>query len=435
MTGHFGYDVAIVGASIAGCTAATLFGRHGAEVALIERNSDPAAYKKICTHFIQPSAVPTIERLGLASAIEEAGGIRNGADVWTRWGWIRWPRDGDEKAALYGYNIRREKLDPMLRSVAAQTPGVNLIAGQTARRLLSSQGRITGVGLEDRSGSTREFRARLVIAADGRDSDVARLAGVPGKVRPHNRFAYFAYFRDLPLAAGTISQLWFLEPDVAYAFPNDDGLTLVLCFPHKDKLEAFKSDLEQSFVSFIEGLPDAPPIRRASRVSEILGKVEMPNISRPAAQAGLAFIGDAAMASDPVHGIGCGFAFQSAEMLVDCTADTLAEDGDLDRALARYRKRHRAAFAGHHLLTSSYSTGRNFNPLERLLISAAARDPRMGRHLHEFQSRDISVRQFLSPLAISRALWVNAVSGKNSKERLGARREALGDYRERGGSA
>ncbi len=63
------YDVAIVGASIAGCTAAIFFARNGARVALIERDPDPAAYKKICTHLILPSATPTIERLGLADAI------------------------------------------------------------------------------------------------------------------------------------------------------------------------------------------------------------------------------------------------------------------------------------------------------------------------------------------------------------------------------
>ena len=72
------YDVAVVGAGIAGCTAAALFARRGASVALIDRHSDPNAYKVLCTHFIQPSVVPTIERLGLASSIEEAGGIRNG---------------------------------------------------------------------------------------------------------------------------------------------------------------------------------------------------------------------------------------------------------------------------------------------------------------------------------------------------------------------
>ncbi len=415
MTSPWEYDVAIVGASLAGSTAATLFARCGAQVALIERQSDPAAYKKICTHFIQPSAVPTLERLGLDRAIEVAGGVRNGADIWTRWGWIRWPRDAPSGSRLYGYNIRRAKLDPMVRRLAVETSGVEFMPGKTVRGLISENSQIAGVSIEDRGGKVREVQARLVVAADGRDSDVAKLACIPGKVKPHNRFAYFAYYRDLPLASGSISQIWLLEPDAAYAFPNDDGLTLVLCLPHKDKLDAFKADLVGSFTRFIEDLPDAPPITKAERVSEILGKLEMPNVSRPTAGAGLAFIGDAAMASDPLHGIGCGFAFQSAEMLVECTAESLVQEGDLGRALARYRKQHRRSFAGHHFLTSDYATGREFNRLERLLISSAARDRQMARHLHEFQSRNTSVRQFFAPSALVRALWVNTRHDNNNQ--------------------
>jgi flavin-dependent dehydrogenase len=66
------YDVVVVGASIAGCTAATLLGRAGLRVAVVEQRPDPAAYKTVCTHLIQPSATPTIERLGLAQRIESA---------------------------------------------------------------------------------------------------------------------------------------------------------------------------------------------------------------------------------------------------------------------------------------------------------------------------------------------------------------------------
>jgi 2-polyprenyl-6-methoxyphenol hydroxylase-like FAD-dependent oxidoreductase len=81
---HSQFDVAIVRASIAGCAAAMFLGRAGARVALIERDRDPAGYKKLCTHFIQPSATPTLERLGLARTIEEAGGVRSDVEIFTR---------------------------------------------------------------------------------------------------------------------------------------------------------------------------------------------------------------------------------------------------------------------------------------------------------------------------------------------------------------
>ncbi len=396
------YDVAVVGASIAGCTAATLFARRGASVALIERHSDPNAYKTLCTHFIQPSALPTIERLGLAPLIEEAGGIRNGLDVWTRWGWLRPPQD-----VPYGYNIRRQTLDPMLRRLAAQTPGVEFMPGQSARSLIEEGGRIAGVEVRDQAGQSRDIPAQMVIAADGRNSRIARIVGGPVKTAPNNRFAYFAHYRNLPLPSGSRSQMWMLEPDVGYTFPNDGGVTLAACMPSKDKLPEFKEDLEGAFVRFFEDLPLGPRLSEAERVSKIMGVVEQANVSRPAARPGLAFVGDAALWSDPLWGVGCGWAFQSAEWLVDETADTLLGNGDLDRALERYRGKHHSQLAGHHFLISDFATGRPYSAIERLMFSAAARDERSLRHFHAFGSRLIGVREFLAPRAVGRALWVN----------------------------
>src|SRR5918999_1148711 len=82
------YDAVIVGASLAGCTAAILLGRAGASVALVERRADPEAFKRICGHFIQSSAVPTMERIDLLDAVERAGGVRCRPLLWTRWGWV-----------------------------------------------------------------------------------------------------------------------------------------------------------------------------------------------------------------------------------------------------------------------------------------------------------------------------------------------------------
>src|SRR6266853_6110271 len=103
-------DVAVVGASLSGCTAATRVARSGLRVVLLERSADPQSYKRICTHFIQPSAVPIIDRLGIGDAITAAGGKRNVLEVWTKWGWI----NGADKSK--GYNLRRQKLDPLMRT-------------------------------------------------------------------------------------------------------------------------------------------------------------------------------------------------------------------------------------------------------------------------------------------------------------------------------
>src|SRR5436309_1016165 len=332
------YDVAVVGASLAGCTAAVLLARQGARVALVERRGEPGFYKTMCTHFIQASATPTIERLGVAEKIEAAGGVRNGLEVWSRYGWLRPVPGPDYPHPKYGYDIRREKLDPMLRDLAAATPGVDLLLGHTATGLLGYPGRPSGVRLSSRDRSEREIAARAVVAADGRDSHVARMAGVRARVKRHDRFGYYAYYRDLPLVSGDRTLFWFLDPDIAYAFPQDDGLTLLATFQTKDRASWFKRDLEANFEAYFRGLPNAPDPARGTRTSKILGKLEMPNTMRPAAVPGLAFVGDAAMAADPLWGVGCGFAFQSGEWLAEELGGALADGSEtvVDAAPERY---------------------------------------------------------------------------------------------------
>jgi menaquinone-9 beta-reductase len=401
------YGVVIVGGGIAGCAAATLWGRRGARVALVERNPDPTAFKTVCTTYIQASATPILERLGLVPRLERAGAIRNAADIWTRWGWIRPNLDGGYRGLRYGYNVRRETLDPMLRALAVATPGVELITGASPTALLRDGQRVTGVVVRGRDGGERELRARLIVGADGRGSRVAELAGVNASTKPHGRVAYFAHYRDVDLASATHSQMWLLEPDVAYAFPHDDGVTILGAMVTRDKLPVFRSDPQGSLERVFEDLPEAPSLAHARRVSRVIGKVDMTNTSRPVARPGLAFVGDAAMASDPLWGVGCGFALQSAEWLVDRTADAVLSGRGLDSALARYRRRHRLALAGHHLLMNDFATGRPLNLIERAMFAAAARDDAMARHLYDFASRQKGPSQFLAPWAVARAAWVN----------------------------
>ncbi|MDX1523786.1 MAG: NAD(P)/FAD-dependent oxidoreductase, partial [Anaerolineae bacterium] len=294
------YDVAIIGASVAGCSAAILFARKGLRVALIERNPDIDAYKKVCTHYIQATATPVLKKLGVDKAIEAAGGIRNGIDVWTRYGWIK-PVPNNQ---FYGYNIRRQVFDPMLRRQAAATPNVDFLPGTTLRDLIIEDDRVVGIRLGERNKPDRELRANLVVGADGRNSRTAKLAQATAEITPNNRFIYFAYFKNLTLATGLRNQVWYLDPEVAYALPNDNGLTLLACAVPKTKLAEFKQDVQGNYTKFFDRLPNGPNLRAAEQVSEVLGMLDMPLISRRLTAPGLALVGDAAMAPDPVWGNG-----------------------------------------------------------------------------------------------------------------------------------
>src|SRR6476469_5118682 len=75
------HDVAIVGGSLGGCTAAALLARQGVRVALIERAPKADHYKRACTHYIQAPAAATLDRLGLTGAVEAAGAVYCGGEV------------------------------------------------------------------------------------------------------------------------------------------------------------------------------------------------------------------------------------------------------------------------------------------------------------------------------------------------------------------
>ena len=397
------YDAVIVGASLAGCTTAMLLGRAGARVALVEKQPDPRAFKRVCSHFIQASAVPTLERLDLLDPIIEAGGVRSGFRIWTRWGWIEPPPE----QASHGVNLRREVLDPLVREAAAATPGVDLMLGQGADRLLREDGAVRGVVVSDRDGTEAQLRAPLTIGADGRDSRIAELSEVKTKTLPHKRFAYSAYFEGASPVDAPASSLWMLDPQFAAAFPTDNGLTFYVVMPTKDRLPEFKPDPAAALVDFIAGLPEAPPIREGRMVGSVIGKIERPNRVRTPVAPGLALAGDAALVTDPLFGVGCGFALQSGEWLADSVAPALTGGESLDRGLARYRRRHSRELRGHAFLINDYATGRKFNPAERMLFSAASRDPKVAATFDAFGTRRIKPWRMMAT-AVPRSIAVNA---------------------------
>ncbi len=311
------YDAAIVGASLAGCGAAIMLARSGARIALIEKSPDPQAFKRICTHYIQSSGIRPLERMGLIEPMMRAGAVRARACAWTRWGWV----DPFPNSRLpSGINLRRERLDPLIRRIAAEAPGVDLILGHTFQELVYEGERVSGCRARDPHGNTLELRTRLLVGADGRGSRVAKLAPVETKTSPHGRFAYGAYFEGPQYARFPSSSLWLLDPDMAGAFPTDSGLTFYAVMPAMERLPQFRDDPAAALTSFIAGIPDAPPIAQSRLVGEVTGKIDMTNVINTPTAPGLALVGDAASAVDPLWGVGCGFALQSSEWLADSIA-------------------------------------------------------------------------------------------------------------------
>ncbi len=164
-------------------------------------------------------------------------------------------------------------------------------------------------------------------------------------------------------------------------------------------------------------LPDAPDLTRARRVGDYVGMVNYPDVSRAPGTPGLGLVGDAALTTDYLWGIGCGWALQSAEWLADAVGPALAGSGTaqgVDQALQRYARRHGREFGAHHFLIADGATRRRLNPLEGLMFSAAAYDQRLAANLGQYGSRRISPWQFLAPTKIARSLRVQATRPRSA---------------------
>jgi flavin-dependent dehydrogenase len=409
------YDVAVVGASLAGCSTAILLARTGARVALVEKSPDPGSYKKICTHYIQSSAVPALERLGMIEPMMQAGALRSRIRMWTRWGWIESP-PGSRVSP--GINLRREKLDPLIRELAAETPGVELLLGHTVQELMHEGERVSGVQARDSHGHTVQLRARLVVGADGRDSRVAKLSGVHAREVEHGRIAYGGYYEGPAYDGAPAATLWLMDPNMVGAFPTDDGLTFYAVMPTKEHLPEFRADAKAALEKMVSKVPQAPPILASRLTQPVQGKIDMTNVIHTQTAPGLALVGDAAGALDPLWGIGCGFALQTSEWLADSLAPALGGAEPLERGLKRYQRRHVRGLGGHTRMILDYASGRKLGGPEKFLFSAASYDERTNRVFEAFGSRNIGPARLFAtgvPLA-GLAHARRAVSGRGRRD-------------------
>jgi flavin-dependent dehydrogenase len=333
------YDVIIAGGSVGGCTLALCYARHGLRVALLEQKPDPSDYKKLCTHFIQPIALPVLRSLGLDGLMEAAGAVPTKAAFWTPAGWIDPPDDyGSDLSTAHAYNMERRIFDPLLRQRVMASENVDLRMGHRVTGLQAAEDK--GWVVETTTGETsHSLRGQLVVAADGRHSTLAKLLDNPTDSEKNERSALFGYFEGIAAPERNRSLFILSEPERGFLYPLCEGRTLLAIYRPKCSAEEWqeqRASLETGIKTYFQAFPGVPDVFRGALVSPVLGYPDYPNLARKSVHRGVAFIGDAALSLDPLSGVGCGFAIVSASLLAEATATALLERGDMVPALAAY---------------------------------------------------------------------------------------------------
>jgi flavin-dependent dehydrogenase len=323
--------VLIIGGGPAGAAAATLLGRAGVDVVLLERGRRAATRGKVCGEGILPPGVPVLEELGVRRELEARGatalrGLRYVA-----------PSGGSATAdfptaAGVGLTVPRAVLDRVLWDAAARH--VDARRGVAVRGLLQEHGRVVGVRTD-----AGEMRARLVIAADGLASVAHRHAEIRCARPRRVRVGLSAHWSGVSGLDGRVEVLvgcgWEL-----YVAPQGDGCALVAALVDGRALAGGAGAVAGLYQELLRSHPGLRGrLERARLLDEPRALGPLGLEVEPRSRPGLLLTGDAAGALDPITGEGLSLALRSARDLAECLPCALGGTGRLREACARVTRR------------------------------------------------------------------------------------------------
>ncbi len=308
------YDVAIVGSGPGGATCATFCAQAGLHTLLLERETFPR--EKVCGDCLNPSCTPVLQRLGVLERVRALphGHLRQvdfiaigGATVS-----ISLPPNAE-------IAVKRSHFDALLMQRAAEA-GAEI---REATTLSALQREPNGWTL--RAGPDA-IRARIVIAADGRNSTVARLLGLQPRIAKE-RVGLQTHV-PLPAGFGERVVLQFLPEGYSGQAPvGNDELNLCLV-GEPAALPRLRAWAEKQFgVSSQQAWRTITPLRRAPI---------------PSSAPGLFLIGDAARVVEPFTGEGIYYALRSGEL----AAHAAMQSDDAENAARDYATEHRNLYRG-----------------------------------------------------------------------------------------
>jgi menaquinone-9 beta-reductase len=327
------HDVVIVGAGPAGSIAALVLARAGVKVALLDRARFPRP--KLCGDSINPGALAVLRHLDI-SHVTEGGLLLDGMLV-SGEGGVR--VTGLYGGGRTGIALSREVLDLRLLEAAAQAGAVveeNIVVQGAA---LSDDGRMTiGVMTAAPGGAAVPRPARVTIAADGRQSRLARGLRLSHTPRKPRRWAVGSVFSGVT-GLSSLGEMHVRRGCYLGIAPLPDG-TANACV----------------VTSNTELLKDQDLVLRTMRQDgEVGGRfaravmLKAPTVLGPLAvdavasgMPGLLLAGDAAGFIDPMTGDGLRFAFRGGELAAQFALDAL--EGGLETAHLRLHRARRREF-------------------------------------------------------------------------------------------
>ena len=327
-----GYDLLIVGGGPAGAVCAAFCARAGLRVLVVERAIFPR--DKVCGDCLNPDAWPTLARLGLEERVLRLPHVAlRGVEFVGRTGrTISLPLPERARGEIA---VRRKVLDALLLTHAAEA-GAQVRQGVAVSAVHRDDGPAGGWTVTLAGGET--VPARFLVAADGRNSVAARLAGLLDERRaPSRPAARIGLQTHLPCPADfgpVVRMRWFARGYGGLAPVGGGELNISLAGP-PGTLDELKRWARREF-----SLPADHPWRTIAP----LDRAPAPLAASADGRAYL--VGDAARVVEPFTGEGIYYALRSGELAAASLVAAVRGEKGAASAAARYRREHRQMYRG-----------------------------------------------------------------------------------------
>ncbi len=191
-------------------------------------------------------------------------------------------------------------------------------------------------------GDGREFRAGLVVGADGAESAVRRMAGIDTRGWDYGQRAVVAHLAS-EVPHGATARQRFLDTGPLALLPLADGRSSLVWSTLPEVAEELTQCPEEEFADRVSAASAGVLGRLEPTTARVSFPLRLLHARRYAADR-IALVGDAAHAVHPLAGQGINLAFLDAAALVDVLGDALeaGDDPGEPRALRRYERWRKA---------------------------------------------------------------------------------------------
>jgi flavin-dependent dehydrogenase len=332
-------DVFVVGGGPAGSTIAALLAERGHSVILADKDRHPRFH---VGESLLPHNLPLFDRLGVRDKIEASAMHKYGIEFVSPYHGKTVTYDfgrAYDKRFPYSFQVRRSSFDHMLLQNAA-AKGATVIEECRVGAVTFPDGEAALVTGHDTDGAARQWRARFVVDASGRETLLAGQMGVKERNPRSNSAAIFGHFtgarRLQGKDEGNITIVWF-DDGWFWFIPLSDGTTSVGAVCPAAFFKNRGTDLPGFFRRIIASSPEiADRLRDAALVGEVTATGNYAYRSKRTSGDRFLMLGDACGFIDPVFSTGVYLAMVSAFAAADAVDGCLRMPRKAARLLRCY---------------------------------------------------------------------------------------------------